>query len=143
MHRTTPHRIKKRGQRLVMCKLVVEIYRTAFNNYMPGANYGRRLEALCLGMCVGIGDYENKPFTASKIAAYMGLPRATTMRRLAELQRKKIVKRIGRCYCLVDETFNGEVGMRNYARMHALFMKAFREMSELDTLDDDNKSDAA
>lgn len=115
-----------------MCRFVVELYRTGLNNYMPGELSGRRLECMCLGMCVGIGDFEGKPFTAAKLAVYMDMPRATVIRRLAQLQKAGVVVRNGRHYCLKDATFNGVIGMRNYNHLRSMFTKTAAELSVLD-----------
>lgn len=53
---------------------------------------------------VAIGDLEAKPFTAYKLAAYVGMPYGTVVRRLALLVRAGLVARDGRRrYMLTDE----------------------------------------
>ncbi|MDF3106943.1 helix-turn-helix domain-containing protein [Burkholderia semiarida] len=45
---------------------------------------------------VAIGDLEARPMTAYKLASYVGMPRATVIRRLASLARAGLVERDGR-----------------------------------------------
>lgn len=53
---------------------------------------------------VAIGDLEAKPMTAFKLADYIGIPRATLIRRLARMTRAGLVIR-DRCgrFTLTDE----------------------------------------
>ena len=53
---------------------------------------------------VAIGDMEQRPMTAYKLAAYVGMPRGTVLRRLARMARAGLVARDGRRrYGLTDE----------------------------------------
>ncbi|WP_423191998.1 helix-turn-helix domain-containing protein [Cupriavidus sp. H18C2] len=53
---------------------------------------------------VAIGDLEARPMTAYKLAAYVGMPRGTVLRRLAMLGRAGLVAKDGRRrYSLTDE----------------------------------------
>lgn len=53
---------------------------------------------------VAIGDLEAKPMTAYKLAAYVGMPRGTVLRRLALMVRAGLVARDSRRrYTLTDE----------------------------------------
>ncbi|EHP42310.1 hypothetical protein OR16_15314 [Cupriavidus basilensis OR16] len=45
---------------------------------------------------VAVGDLEGKPMTAWKLAAYVGMPRPTIVRRLARMARAGLVARDGR-----------------------------------------------
>jgi CheY-like chemotaxis protein len=82
-----PDVIKKARQRLVLCRLIIDIMRTVHGTYAPvSAPFGTRLETLFVSLCVAIGDLEGKPFSVAKIATYMRVPRTTVIRRLDRLQ---------------------------------------------------------
>ena len=64
------HKIKKARQRLVLCRLMVDIMRTVHGTYAPVSEpFGTRLETFFIGLCVAIGDIDGKPFSVAKIAA--------------------------------------------------------------------------
>ena len=89
-------RIAKTEQRLVMCRLLVDIMRTLRAHYMPANEpFGTRIETKFVGLCVAIGDLEGKPFSVAKIATYMGMPRTTVTRRLERLESWGIIERQG------------------------------------------------
>ena len=62
--------IKKGPQRLVLCRLMIDLMRTVHGAYAPGSEpFGGRLETFFIGLCVAIGDIDGKPFSVAKIAA--------------------------------------------------------------------------
>ena len=81
-------KIKKARQRLVLCRLMIDIMRTVHGAYAPVSEpFGTRLETFFIALCVALGDIDGKPFSVAKIAAYMRVPRTTVIRRLDQLQR--------------------------------------------------------
>jgi DNA-binding IclR family transcriptional regulator len=56
------------------------------------------LEIFFIGMCVALGQFQGRPFSVSKTAAYMCLPRTTVVRRLDRLQTWGLIYRQGRRY---------------------------------------------
>ena len=83
------HKIKNARQRLVLCRLMINIMRIVHGAYAPvNEPFGTRLETFFIGLCVTLGDIEGKPFSVAKIAAYMRVPRTTVIRRLAQLQSR-------------------------------------------------------
>jgi hypothetical protein len=64
-------RIKKERQRLVLCRLMVDIMRTVHGAYAPvNEPFGTHIETFFIALCVAIGDMDGKPFSVAKIAAY-------------------------------------------------------------------------
>jgi hypothetical protein len=81
-------KIKKARQRLVLCRLMIEMMRIVHGAYAPASEpFGTRLETFYIALCVALGDIDGKPFSIAKIAAYMRVPRTTVRRRLNQLQR--------------------------------------------------------
>ena len=80
--------IKKARQRLVLCRLMIDLMRGVHGAYAPASEpFGTRLETFFIGLCVALGDIDGKPFSVAKIAAYMRVPRTTVIRRLDRLRR--------------------------------------------------------
>ena len=130
-------RIKNAPQRLVLCRLMLDIMRTLHSVYAPASErFGTRLETFFIGLCVALGDIEGKPLSIAKIAAYMRVPRTTVIRRLDRLQRWGLIDRQGRHYYIREKTLNSFIGMRSYEQVRHILSKATEELSDLDTLPD-------
>ena len=57
-------RIKNAPQRLVLCRLMLDIMRTLHSVYAPASErFGTRLETFFIGLCVALGDIEGKPLS--------------------------------------------------------------------------------
>ena len=77
------HKIKKARQRLVLCRLMIDMMRTVHGAYAPARErFGTRLETFFIALCVALGDIDGKPFSVAKIASYVRVPRTTVIRRL-------------------------------------------------------------
>ena len=127
--------IKKGPQRLVLCRLMIDLMRTVHGAYAPVSEpFGARLETFFIGLCVAIGDIDGKPFSVAKIASYMRVPRTTVIRRLAQLQSWGLIDRQGRHYHLHEKTLNSLIGMRSYKQVRHILSEATEELSVLDTL---------
>jgi biotin operon repressor len=128
-------KIKHAPQRLVLCRLMIDIMRTVHSAYAPaGERFGTRLETFFIGLCVAFGDIEGKPLSMAKITAYMRVPRTTVIRRLDRLQRWGLVERRGRYYYIQEKTLNSFIGMRSYQHVRHILSKATEELTVLDTL---------
>ena len=99
----TSPKIKAARQRLVLVRLMIDIMRSLHGAYAPSDEpFGTRLETFFVGFCVALGDIEGKPFSASKIAAYLHMPRTTVNRRLKRLENWNMVYRHSRRYHVRD-----------------------------------------
>ena len=128
--------IKKARQRLVLCRLMIDMMRTVHGAYAPASEpFGTRLETFYVALCVALGDIDGKPFSVAKIAAYMRVPRTTVIRRLDQLQRWGLIDRQGRRYYIHEKTLNSLIGMRSYRQVRRILSEATQEFV-LDTLPD-------
>ena len=128
-------KIRKAPQRLLLCRLMIDIMRTVHSAYAPaGEGFGTRLETFFIGLCVALGDIEGKPLSTAKIAAYMRVPRTTVIRRLDRLLRWGLVERQGGYYYIHEKTVNSFLGMRSYQQVRHILSKATEELTVLDTL---------
>ena len=130
-------KIKKAQQRMVLCRLMIDIMRTVHGAYAPVSEpFGTRLETFFIGLCIALGDIDGKPFSVAKVAAYMRVPRTTVIRRLNQLQRWGLIDRQGRQYYIHEKTLNSLIGMRSYQQVRCILEKAAQELTVLDTLPD-------
>ena len=133
----TSPKIKAARQRLVLVRLMIDIMRNLHGAYAPSDEpFGTRLETFFVGFCVALGDIEGKPFSASKIAAYLHMPRTTVNRRLKRLENWNMVYRHSRCYHVRDTMLNSLMGMRSYLQIRRMIAKAGEQLTVLDTLPD-------
>ena len=103
MAQDTLHGIRAGRQRLVLCRLMIDIMRSLHGAYAPASEpFGGRLETFFIGLCVALGEIEDRPFSVAKVAAYMRVPRTTVIRRLDRLQSWGLVRRRGR-HCYMQE----------------------------------------
>jgi hypothetical protein len=124
-------------QRLLLCRLMIDIMRSVHGAYAPATeSFGGRLETFFIGLCVALGEFEDKPFSVTKIAAYMRMPRTTVMRRLDQLQRWGLVHRQGHRYHVDRKALNSLLGMRSYRQIRRLLDDAARQLAVLDTSPD-------
>ena len=129
--------IKKARQRMVLCRLMIDMMRTVHGAYAPASEpFGTRLETFFIALCVALGDIDGKPFSVAKIAAYMRVPRTTVIRRLEQLQRWGLIDRQGRHYYVHEKTLNSLIGMRSYEQVRRTLSKATQELTVLDALPD-------
>jgi hypothetical protein len=132
-----PHAIKVARQRLVLCRLMIEIMRNLHGTYAPkNEPFGTRLETFFIGLCVALGQFEQKPFSVTKIAAFMHVPRTTVIRRLDQLRSWGLVQRQGKKYYMDELALNSLFGLKSYRLIRGLLKKAQAELTNLDTLPD-------
>ena len=116
---------------------MIDIMRSIHGAYAPASEpFGGRLETFFIGLCVALGEIEDRPFSVTKIAAYMRMPRTTVVRRLDRLQRWGLIYRQGRRYYMQEKALNSLLGMRSYQHIRRLLEKAAEELTVLDTLPD-------
>src|SRR6201989_1212529 len=93
------HTIRSARQRLVLCRLMIDIMRNLHGAYAPASEpFGSRLETFFIALCIALGQFEQKPFSVAKISAYMRVPRTTVVRRLKRLQSWGLIQRLGHRY---------------------------------------------
>jgi hypothetical protein len=135
--KASTQRVSAARQRMVLCRLMIEIMRSMHGAYAPPSEpFGSRLETFFIGLCVALGDFEDRPFSVAKIAAYMRVPRTTVLRRLDRLKKWDLIYREGRRYHMDEKALNSLLGMRSYRHIRRLLDTAHAELSVLDTLPD-------
>ena len=133
----TSQKIKAAQQRLVMIRFMIDSMRALHGAYAPTDEpFGTRLETFFVGFCVLLGDIEGKPFSATKIAAYLHMPRTTVMRRLKRLESWDIIYRQGNLYHIQETSLNSLMGMRSYLLLRRMFAKVGEELNALDAFPD-------
>jgi DNA-binding transcriptional ArsR family regulator len=120
--------------RYLVAKALLDICRIAARHDPNGeAGPAPHVETLLLLWTIYIGQAEGRPFSASKIAYYTGMPRVTVMRKLAPLIVAGKVERKRRGYCLCEEWLaDPHVGTLVY-QVIAIFKSVGAKLTILDT----------
>jgi hypothetical protein len=130
-------KVEKARQRLVLGRMMIDIMRTVHGAYAPASEpFGVTLETCFIGLCIAVGDLQGMPFSVAKIAAYMGVPRTTVIRKLAQLKSWGLIDREGRRYYLREKTLNSAIGMRSHQQVRRILNRATAELAILDVLPD-------
>jgi DNA-binding IclR family transcriptional regulator len=116
---------------------MIDIMRNLHGAYAPKTEpFGSRLETFFIGLCVALGQFDQRPFSVAKIAAFMNVPRTTVIRRLDQLQSWGLVHRQGHKYYMDERAFNSLLALKNYRVIRGLLERAREELTVLDTLPD-------
>jgi DNA-binding IclR family transcriptional regulator len=116
---------------------MIDIMRAVHGAYAPDTErFGTRLETFFIGLCVALGDMEDKPLSVAKISVYMGVPRTTVIRRLNQLRKWGLIYSQRRRYYIREKTLNSLMGIRSYQQTRGILSKATQELIVLDKLPD-------
>ena len=110
------HRIKAARQRLVLCRLMIDLMRNLHGSYAPASEpFGNRLETFFIGLCVAVGQFDGRPFSAARIVANMRVPRTAVVRSPSRLEDWGLIYRQGHhFYCAKIRSVNG---MQSYQQV--------------------------
>ena len=130
-------KIKKARQRLVLCRLMIDVMRTVHGAYAPAnERFGTRLETFFIALCVALGDIDGKPFFCSQDcfpcarAPHYSHPQAQSAAKWGLIDRR------GRRYYIRGKMLNSLIGMRSYEQVRFILSKATQELTVLDALPD-------
>jgi hypothetical protein len=100
-------RTQKRGA--ITARLTIDLIRANIVAYKEGTDFDASASEVLLGAALFVGQAEGRPMTAAKAAAYIGMPRATAVRKLNEMKAAGVadVTPDGRHWRLVFDA-NGE-----------------------------------
>jgi len=117
---------------LLISRLFLDIARAFRGVDWPNENYGMHAADGMLVAAVFIGETEGRPMNASKLAEFVGVPRPTVIRRMAELARNGRVVKDGTVW-----RYAGPRDIEGTRRATAAAVKAIirtaEQLSRLDT----------
>lgn len=87
------HRIKRTENGIIISRLMIDMMRTSVAIFLQQDNATTYSDELMMCAAIFIGQAEGKPFTAGKIASYIGMPRPTVVRKLHSLCRRGFIVR--------------------------------------------------
>lgn len=95
-----PVAAEHREERLAISRMFVDISREIRTAVFGDQADGDDMTGVLVACAVGIGTFEGRPMTATKLALYVDLPRTTVLRKLDRLCDINVVRKVGRIYVL-------------------------------------------
>lgn len=125
---------KQNAKNLLALRLVVEMM-GCINNAYFGENRGSaNTDCVLLCAAVAIGEFEGRPMSASKLSEYVGMPRASVMRRLSYLESIGVIERPStRSYVISDASMQRIQESNALGTMLRTIRKVSTELSRLDS----------
>jgi hypothetical protein len=96
---------------------------------------GPHILPLVLGLALYVGQYEGRPFTAHKLAQWLGIPRPTVIRRLAAMIKMGAVERRGKYYYLPEEWLDSQQAIGLVRQLTQIINSACALLSKMDIKD--------
>lgn len=128
----SPAAIPRRRERLIVNRALVEIVRYWSRAYAHSEDRaGEVIEVFFVAACVFVGQAEGRPMSATKLAAYTGMPRTTVLRKLDVLMHMGLARKVQRAYCITDAAL---ARLDYHYQSVKIIERAARELSETDSL---------
>lgn len=126
---------KDRARALVVSRLFLALNRETNSHFLDGGILGASSDDLIICLALFVGQSESRPFTAGKLATYVGIPRATVTRRLSALRENRVVRQDDAGWWSValdrDAVFNALCAINVATAQH--IKNAAKKLSILDT----------
>jgi DNA-binding transcriptional ArsR family regulator len=130
-----PERAKRNERMMILMRLIIDLSREAYASRNDDDYFGANWERALLMMAVAIGQMEGRPMSASKIAQYIGVPRATASRKLDELSAMGLLsKNDQKQFVIVSLDVHAPRLAHAIDAMERLVRMASTELSRLDSV---------
>jgi predicted transcriptional regulator len=74
-------------QRALVAKSIIDAFRVFSVVYCGTPKIGDNADHILIGAALMVGEAENRPMSATDISEYLGIPRATVVRKLQQLHQ--------------------------------------------------------
>lgn len=128
-----PARIKLGSQRAEIARMLIAMMRTLSHGYFKNDHFGSSVGDSLICSAIYIGQIERRPMSASKLATYTGMPRATVIRRLQMLIDAGRVVKLDGHFALPVEYLNSEDVVASINEATKIIHRAAVNLSKMDT----------
>jgi hypothetical protein len=125
------HKVIHAEERLRLCRLVIKMIRNVHLSQVPPAEqatFGAHFEAWFVLAAIAIGDFEGRPMSATKISAYLEMPRTTVLRKLSLLRNWGLIYEVKRHFYLEEAAFNSVISLSAYRKNMRLLSEAAHDL---------------
>lgn len=130
-----PYRPTHNEHRLILARYILESIKEISTAFFNDPQFGSNSDQVLLCAAIFVGQGERKPMTAAKLAEYVGIPRATVIRKVKLLQERGLIQECAETKQLIlttpklDSARMSQAVMTICTKLH----EASRELSKLDT----------
>ena len=134
-HLAMPHRLKVPlvDARLCLARTLISLLRNAHTAWRPDHAFAADIDSTLIITAIFLGHAEGRPFSSSKLAGYLDMPRTTLLRRLELLEREGAIVHNGHHYLLNIDAAVMQDKVRATRRAIAINQDAAQRLSKLDT----------
>jgi DNA-binding transcriptional ArsR family regulator len=111
--------------------MLLKITKVIHERYYSEGAYGKDPERMFIQFAVVVSQAEGKPTTAHKIAQYLGMPRSSVIRKLAELERRGLVVRMNSHYRVGGSKIGRSDADKFVARLVRIMALTMQEIEKL------------
>lgn len=127
--------VKYAGHRLVIAKMLIEVMRLLTSTYFEVDTFGSMADEVLLCIAVFIGQAEGRPFNAYKLASFVGVPRASVIRKMKQLEKRGAVQRKSSgVYVLPIDALNSREVINTLAPVIQCIVDTGRQLSKMDSV---------
>lgn len=134
MDPTVPTMVRGEARGLVS-KTLIEVLRALTMSIFDTPNLGDRVEEILIVAAIVVGQAEGRLMCASDIANYVGLPRATVIRKLRTVDMARMLGKAKQgnraCYYIKDP--NNEKGLVHVRKAMFALKQCCEQLSKMDT----------
>jgi hypothetical protein len=84
--------VKYPHHRIIISKMVIDVMRMLTSTYFEVESFGSSVDEILLVIAVFIGQAEGRPLNAYKLSSFVGIPRATVIRKMKRMQKHRYVE---------------------------------------------------
>lgn len=119
---------------LVLSHHIINVVRVAAEIFFEETLFSSTCGDVIMCAALYVGQFEDRPFTAAKLADFIGMPRPTAIRKLADLRKRGLVTVEDRRYwrIAVEEGGNSERIEQSIGRLLAVLNRTNAELSKMD-----------
>jgi len=88
-------------QRMIVAKLMIDMHRMIYQG--TDGRFGTNADLILVVCAISVGTHSGQPMGATKIANYVGMPRASVLRKIAYLEENGWIVPTGRAKWVLRE----------------------------------------
>jgi DNA-binding IclR family transcriptional regulator len=121
-------------KRSLIARVIIDTMRVYSRAYWKDENIGEHAIDILIGLAIMIGEAEGRPMSATDVAAYVGIPRATVIRHLHAAQADGLAATVssGKRQTLYSLRCNDLDVLAELAKLFDRYAKLCAELSKLD-----------
>ena len=124
-----------RAKREMMARLILTSLRMITEEYLQEPRLASVSDVALLLLAIRLAQLQGRPLTPAKAAQYVGIPRATALRKLKDLEARGLVSltRDGNCLMIPEDRLGSEGMQQAVAKIERMIHETSAALSKMDT----------